>query len=349
MIDEASEIVEIAGDVEWILPNADQRGYFRWSIPDEMLEQLGEDAASHLNVRERMGLLTNLWSLLAADKLDGDVYLAAMLSLSSDMDADVLRALVGELGDFRETFITSELQPQYAEFLRNMLGPVLARIGPSPIPGDSNSIEDLRPLVLLILSVYGEDESARAIVANTVEQFLDGEIPMSEAVSVALRSLSRWSGADLFASYRERIAESNSPSERRSFVMALGSFREPEVVSEVLDYVLDGEELRAGEIATVLGRLFAAEENNAMLLDWAMQHDADLRAVLADGQMLGVPDRLMTCSTENLDVIADFYGAPERFVGGIEAMLEEEVAEKTACAAFRQREQASVREFLNRN
>jgi hypothetical protein len=120
-------------------------------------------------------------------------------------------------------------------------------------------------------------------------------------------------------------------------------------VSEVLDYVLDGEELRAGEVATVLGRLFAAEENNAMLLDWAMQHDADSRAVLAESQRVGVPDRLMTCSTENLDVIADFYGAPERFVDGIEAVLEDEVAEKTACATFRQREQASVREFLNMN
>jgi alanyl aminopeptidase len=349
VIDEASEIVDIAGDVDWILPNADQRGYFRWSIPDEMLEQLGEDASSHLNVRERMGLLTNLWALLGADKLDGDEYLAAMQSLSMDTDADVLRALVGELGDFRQTFITPDLQPQFAVFINDMLGPVLDRIGSASVPGDSNAMEDLRPQVLLRLSVYGEDESARATVANTVEQFLDGEIPMSEAVNVALRSLPRWSGTELFASYRERIAESNSPAERRSFVRALGSFREPSVVREVLDYALEGEALRAGEVSTVLAGLFAAEINNAMLLEWAMQHDADLRDLLSDGQMVSMPGRLMLCSTDNLDVIAEFYAAPERFVGGIEGELEEKVAESTACAAFRQREQASVREFLSTN
>jgi hypothetical protein len=296
-----------------------------------------------------MGLLTNLWSLLAADKLDGGEYLAAMQSLSSDADADVLRALVSELSDLREIFITPDLLPQFAVYLREMFGPALDNIGSSPLPGDSNAIEDLRPQILLWLSVYGQDDNARAVVAHTVDQYLAGEAPMSEAVDVALRSLPRWSGTELFAIYRERIAASESPAERRSFVVALGSFREPEVMSEVLDYVLDGEELRAGEIATVLGRLFAAEENNALLLDWAMQHDAELRASLSDGQMAGMPGRLMLCSTDTLDVIVDFYAAPERFVGGIEGVLEDEVAEKTACAAFRQREQASVREFLNMN
>jgi alanyl aminopeptidase len=349
VIDEASEIVDIGGDVDWILPNADQRGYFRWSIPDEMLAQLGEDAPSHLNVRERMGLLTNLWSLLAADKLDGDDYLSAMQSLSTDVDAAVLRALVSELSSVRETFITPDLMLQFATFIRDMFGPVMDRIGYLPLAEDSNAMEDLRPQILLWLSIYGQDETARETVANTVEQFLNGEAPMSGAVNVALRNLSRWSGTALFEIYRDRIAESNSPVERRAFVRALGSFREPEVVNEVLNYVLTGEELRAGEVATLLANLFAAQEINAMLLDWAMQHDAALRDLVSDGEMVRMPGRLMTCSTDTLAAISDFYSAPERFVAGIDGELEDEVAEKTACAAFRQREQASVREFLIMN
>ena len=349
VIDEASEIVQIDGDVDWVLPNADQRGYFRWSIPQQMLTQLGEDASSHLNVRERMGLLSNLWALLGADKLDGDEYLAAMKSLSSDTDANVLRALVSQLTDLHETFITPDLEPQFADFLRDMFAPVLERIGSSPLRDDSNAIADLRPQILLWLSAFGQDANARAVISSTVEQFLAGEIPMSESVDVALRSLPRWSGSELFGIYRDRIAKASSPAERRSLVRGLGTFREPEVVAEVLDFVLVGEELRAGEVATVLANLFAAEANNEMLLDWAMQNDVELRSMLSDGQMVGMPGRLMTCSTHNLDVIADFYSAPQRFVGGIEGEIEAEVAEKSACAAFRQREQASVREYLGTN
>jgi alanyl aminopeptidase len=347
VIDEAREIVQIDGEVDWVLPNADQRGYFRWSIPQQMLSQLGEDASTHLNVRERMGLLSNLWALLGADKLDGDEYLAAMKSLSSDMDADVLRALVSQLSDLRRTFITPDLEPQFADFLRDMFAPVLERIGSSPLPDDSNAVADLRPQILLWLSAYGQDADARAVISRTVERFLAGKIPMSESVDVALRSLPRWSDSELFEIYRDRVAKAGSPAERRSLVRGLGTFRRPEVVSEVLDYVLVGEELRAGEIAAVLAGLFAAEANNAMLLDWAMQHDAELRSMLSDGQMVGMPGRLMTCSTDKLEFIADFYAAPERFVGGIESEIEEKVGEKTAFAAFRQREQASVREYLS--
>ena len=41
----------------WIHPNADERGYYRWSVPPAMLERMLRDAGSALNVRERVGLL----------------------------------------------------------------------------------------------------------------------------------------------------------------------------------------------------------------------------------------------------------------------------------------------------
>ena len=86
-----------------------------------------------------------------------------------------------------------------------------------------------------------------------------------------------------------------------------------------------------------------------MLLNWAMQHDAEMREILPASHMVDMPGRLMTCSTDTLQAISDFYSAPERFVAGIEGELAEEVAEKTQCAAFRQREIDSVREFLSMN
>ena len=347
IMDEDVELVILPDDVEWILPNANERGWFRWSISEEMLLQLSRDASSELNVRERMGLLTNSWALLSADKLDGDDYLAAMLSLSTDTDANVLRAMLSELNEFEDTFLTPDMQSLYAKFVKTLLHPVLERIGTTPLATDSNAMEGLRPQVLLNLSVFGRDEEARAIVEKTVDQYLAGQIPLSASVQVALRSRSAWGGVELFDIYRDRIAVSKLPAERRALVRAIGSFRNPEVARKVLDYVLNGDVLRAGEIDIILGRVFAIEENNAMLLDWAMQNDAALRELIPEGRMAEMPGRLMMCSTDTLQEIADFYSAPERFVGGIEDEIAAEVAEKTACAAFRAREIDSVREFLN--
>jgi alanyl aminopeptidase len=349
VIDDPSEIVDLDEEVDWILPNADQLGYFRWSVPESMLVELGADAATDLNVRERMGLISNLWSLFGADKLAGDEYLLAVQRMSADTDADVLRALINQLPQFREIFITPDLQSEFADFTDELLSPVLQRIGTTTLSDDSSAVAELRPRVLALHALYAGDEASRQVVKATVDRYLSGAAPMSEAVDVALRTLPDWSGTELFAVYRERILEAQSPSVRRSFARGVGAFRDPKVVAEVLDYVLNSEELRSGEVAMVLADLFSADELNPMLLEWAMQHDAELRALLPEGELVQFPGRLMLCSAENVEIISDFYLAPERFVAGIKKEIAEEAAEKRSCAAFRAREIASVREFMSAN
>jgi len=103
MLSDKTQSVHLGTDVAWILPNANQSGYYRWNIPPEMLISMGEDAALRLNVRERMGMLTNLWSLLATDKIDGDDLLAALQGMSTDVDASVVSALLGQLGNILQT------------------------------------------------------------------------------------------------------------------------------------------------------------------------------------------------------------------------------------------------------
>jgi hypothetical protein len=131
-------------------------------------------------------------------------------------------------------------------------------------------------------------------------------------------------------------------------VQAIGSFRDPAVVAKVLDYVLSGP-LQPNDIATILFRLSGWSDNNALLLDWLMQHDAELRARLPDGAMSGIPDALTVCSPDNLPTIIDFYGAPERAVPGIEDELKDSEAEVMECWNLRQREIAAVSRYLEAN
>jgi alanyl aminopeptidase len=347
VIDEASEIVELDGDVKWILPNADQGGYYRWSIPEQMLASLGADAATHLSIRERMGLLTNLWALLSADKLDGDDYLQAMSGVSKDNNADVIESLMDQLTTVRRTFITPELREPFAAYLRDLLGPTLDRIGTETIPGESSEVTEMRAQVLSWLAIFGHDERAKAAISEAAGQYLAGEIPASNLAAVSLRGAARWGDVETFNSYRERldVVAKSSPGERRNYVRAIGSFRDPAVVEQVLALLLSGE-LQPVDIRTILARLVAWEDNNKMLLDWAMENDAALRELVPEGAMVNLPGQLMRCSIEHVDTIREFYGAEERFVAGIEGELKEEIAENVECVAFRERELESVSNYL---
>ena len=313
-----------------------------------MLARLGADAATHLSVRERMGLLTNLWALLAADNLDGDDYLRAMSGVSRDTDTDVIRSVLDQLATVRMTFITPELREPFAAFLRDMLSPTLDRIGTETIPGEPADVTEMRAQVLLWLADYGNEDRSIDAVSAIAEKYLAGAIPPSDLAAVSLRTAARWGDVDTFRRYRDRlevVAES-SPGERRNYVRALGSFRDPAVVEQVLDYVLSGE-LQPVDIGTILAQLVSWEDNNKMLLHWAMQNDAALRELLPDGSMVNLPGQLMRCSVEHAEVLREFYSAPERFVAGIDGELDEEILENKECVAFRQRELESVRRFLS--
>jgi glyceraldehyde-3-phosphate dehydrogenase (NADP+) len=117
-----------------------------------------------------MGLLTNLWALLAADKLDGGAYLAAMRGVASDTDPAVIGALLDQLGSVHTTFITPELRAPFAAFVSDMLSPTLARIGTATIPGEDSDITEMRAQVMLWLADFGQDELARSAITSIAEK-----------------------------------------------------------------------------------------------------------------------------------------------------------------------------------
>jgi alanyl aminopeptidase len=345
ILSKQSEVVDLGADVAWILPNADQRGYYRWNVPTEMLTELGAQAAAHLNIRERMGLLTNLWALLATDKIDADDFLAAIRGVSSDTDPSVISALLDQLNSVRQTFIAPELRNDFAKYVQALLTPTFERIGTEAIPGEGAATASLRPQVMLWLADYGRDERARAVNRDLTRRFLAGEIPSSSQVSVSMRAEARRGDMQLFYQYRERFEAAKSPGDKRRLSQAIGSFRSPDVVKKVLDYTLNGP-LQTIEIGEVFRRLAGWPDNNALLLNWLMQHDATLRQRLPEGMMARIPDLMTVCSEDNLETLLDFYGAPERSVPGIDSELKDSKAEVLECAALRQRELESVSNYL---
>jgi alanyl aminopeptidase len=345
LLDSETKLVDLGTDVEWILPNADQLGYFRWTIPTDMLDRLGEDAPTQLNVRERMGMLSNLWALLATDAIDAEDFLGALDGMSSDSDPGVINALLDQLGNVRQTFITPDLRDEFAIYVRTLLSPALERIGTEPLPDEEPGVAALRPQLLLWLADHGRDETARAVTAELTAGFLASEIPFSDLVGAAMRAEARRGDQQLFEVLRARFDAAASPNMRQAYLQAIGSFRDPDIVARVLEYV-SAEQLRAIDIGMVLYRLSGWADNHDQLLTWLMEHDAQLRERLPPSMMVRIPDAITVCSPDNLETIKSFYGAPERSVSGIDNELADSEAEVMECWEFRQRELASVTRYL---
>lgn len=345
LLDSESEMVRIEDAVEWILPNAEQQGYFRWEIPSDMFSSLAADASARLSVRERMGLPTNLWALLSTGKIGGEAFVAALQSLSVDTDPSVLAANIDQLHSIWDTFISPDLRRPFARYVQTLLKPALGRIGAHAIEGESAEQESLRTHVLGWLADEGADPEAQRIIDQYVNGYLAGDIPPSALVEMSLTSVARRGDRTLFERYVPLLEASSTPGERRRYLAAIGSFRDPELVEAVLAYVL-ANPLRPNDVSSLVRRLAAWEDNHGLLLEWFMANDEHLRGRLPEGSMLGIPDMFSVCSWEHWDTIKAFYGAEERQVPGIEGELADAEAEITECVELRRREQGAVARYL---
>src|SRR5262249_45581215 len=62
--DSQSFVLPDAAKPDWIDPNGNESGYYRWSIPGPALVAMADHASTNLNARERIGFLANAGALL---------------------------------------------------------------------------------------------------------------------------------------------------------------------------------------------------------------------------------------------------------------------------------------------
>ena len=62
---------KIGGDVEWIFPDDGAIGYYRWSLPSEMLFDLALSSTERLSAPERIVFVGNAAALLDAGRISG--------------------------------------------------------------------------------------------------------------------------------------------------------------------------------------------------------------------------------------------------------------------------------------
>jgi aminopeptidase N len=349
VLSDSSAVVDLGTEVSWILPNSDQGGYFRWHIPTNMLQALGQDAVDHLNVRERMGLQSNMWALLSTEEISGEDFLAALAGLSSDSDPSVIDALLNQLESVRTTFITPDLRPEFASYVQAVLKPTFDRIGAQAIPDESVAQGSVRPDVLIWLAVDGQDEAAQAITAELTRAYLADEIPASGIVTNALKAEAYYSDQELFDQILARLESAKSPGDVQRYISVLGSFRDPEIVEQVLNYMLTGK-VQPVDMGTLARLLAMYPDNRELLLEWFMNHDAELRELVpAEGMglMVRIPDMLGVCSPDIVPTIIEFYGAPERSNSRMDQELKDVEAEVMECWELQQREIGSVGGYLS--
>jgi alanyl aminopeptidase len=348
LLDSASARVELPAAPDWILPNADSAGYYRWSIPQAMLESLARKGPAAMNPSERIGFIGNLRGLVEAGEIPAGKALELLSGFGADPEPAVASMLVRALDGLRMPLATPDLAPAWAAYVRRVFRPALDRIGMEPRPGEPPAATLLRPSLLEELGEKGGDAEVAAFGRKEAAEYL--KAPSAVDPSLALACL-RIAAADgdmaLFEQYRRKFESAAAPAERRRFLEALSAFRRPDVQAAMLSYAASGP-LRSTELLVIPRWMDDDAGQRRARFRWLVDNFSTISSRIPPEFVGMLPHLAGGCEMATWNEARAFFAKPEHRAGATSGELERTGEQVEECARLRKREGGSAARFLER-
>ncbi len=345
---EVTVALDSDGPPRWVMPNAGSVGYYRWSVPPQMMALLTENGTDLLEVTERVGLIGNVSALLDAGKITGDDYLHTLNSFANDPDPRVISTVLSGLDKVKSAFVTEELSDEFSQFVRKTLGPAIERFGWQTRPGEDEEVTRFRPQLIQWLGEEGRDPRA-FVYADSLARVYMHDPAAVEPAMVSISVLLSVQDADrtMFDECKSRFENATVPQERSLFLRALGNFRDPALVKEALNYALAGP-LRPNEFFYIPFSVGSHPQYEDLVFEWQMQNYQAITAKMPAMFASFMPYMAGGCSRARLAKAQEFFTDPSRLVPGTEESLAKVSDQVNDCAGLREREGAKVAEYLKR-
>ena len=334
---------------KWVIPNAGQRGYYRYLLAPEEFAALGKNARN-LDAVTRFALLDDahalvengalgidtLLDLVAAEKPGGSQKLAA----GERLVIDELVTIVTALG---ATVIDDDARPAYASFVRELLLPLAKDLGFDPKKGESDERRLLRRTLLDGLAVLVDDPWIEKEAEKHALGFIaDPESVDVDTATISLRASSRHAKADRLDALIGIASKSKNPQVRIAALTGLGSFEDPVLLRRSLDLMF-GNEVKKQDGRYLVRAAAAVPAARPTLLAWMAAHTADMKDKLPSFERVSFLDLADTCDKGSVELAHKAFDGKFSDAEGGERALGQFFERAGLCIDLRAREAGHVR------
>jgi len=339
---------------DWVMPNADATGYYRWTMPAEDVQRLTGRGWRRLTARERLSVADNLSAAYEAATLDAPAVFANVQRFAADEERYVATSPMGLLSFASEHVATDDAERGRVEAFAARAYRTRARqLGWTPRRNEDGERGLLRAQVLGFLAHTAEDprtraEAARRGRAYLAEDGLDADAVEPNLVELALEMAVQEGDAELFDSLAERVLASDDALFRGQGLSALGATRDPELAARALALSLD-ERVRVNEVTTALRRQLSMRETRAAAWAWLQEHFDDVFGRVATTRAGYAPWYLAGfCSEERAAEVEAFFAPRIEALPGGPRNLRGALEDIRLCAARVEAQRESTLRFFAR-
>lgn len=258
---------------DWLMPNADGVGYFRFSLEDQQWQQL-LDKTDVLNTSEMLVLVDSFLAAYKAGKLGVDSLMTQLPKLIIHPDPEVALIVLNDLGEIYTEIADSATQKVLRREVLPILRARLNQLGMDSL--DDRNAEKLQATLVKLLaftfqdsdlrselSVLGQSYTGNTKLAATKTNADFNQALITIAVGVAVQE----EGKDYFHFVQELALGSEDSQYRKRLLRALTHTHDLELGQQVRELSIS-KRVRNNEMMTVLYRQFNHPERRNNAWEW---------------------------------------------------------------------------------
>jgi alanyl aminopeptidase len=333
----------------YLVPNDGGAGYFRSLVTGDGLTRLLADGGKRLSVAERVAVLGDLAALVRAGKVDAGDQLALVPSLAKDPSRHVIQNLVSMVTAVRDSrWISDSLRPAYTKLVRDSFGARARGLGWLPKKGDDEDTRILRNTIVPLVADHGEDPALIAEAKKLAAAWLrDRKAVDAEAVDGVLAVAAQNGDRAQFESWLQEARAEKDRLRRRRLLAALGAYRDPALVKQSLELLLDD----TIEWRDMSGVLWAAQRwPGSQPIAWSFvreKFDALAARMPRDSEANLMWAATGLCDQTAARELTEFFAErAARLTKGPRTLAQAQESLQL-CAALRARQSASAAKFLS--
>ena len=341
---------------DWVMPNAQGAGYFRFSMPGKDLGALLKKGRPHLSTKERLSIADSLNGSIAAASMSADDIFARVPLLTADPHRAVVLAPVGWLEFAADHLVAPEEQKRVHAVAQKSYRPVLQKLGLAPQDAqEAGDMRQLRSGVVGFLALSMADEDTLSKAAALGRAYLgyggDNEIHPDAVepsmVSNVLAAALRADGAPFFEALSAQLDKSEDALLRIYLIRAMAHATEPGLAKRARALSIDPR-LRSNERLTPLFVQAGQQETRADTWQFVNDNYDELVKVLPNTHLGAMPYVASSfCSDKDADKVEAFFSSRVKELPGGPRNLASVIESVKLCAVRAERHRSAAARFFN--
>jgi len=132
LLEDDEEVVDLGSEVEFVVANAGGHGFYRSRYSEPLFAGLLTNLHL-LDDIERYALVSDTWAMIRAAQVPASDFLDLVGAFGEEKEQAIWSVITGGLAAIDHHALSDEARPSFERFVRDLVGPALARLGQQPL------------------------------------------------------------------------------------------------------------------------------------------------------------------------------------------------------------------------